>query len=920
MKKVIIILLTISLTSISKEYIPTSYTEKEVLNKYKNIQLKIGLLNTPPYNNNITKHNPNYIIKDLFYNYLGLKVVFINGSFDNLYNKFSHDKIDVISFISKENQRSKFLDMTQTIFTEKLYVISKKKNINSLKDLHNKNIYVEKNTIYSKFIKTILENNDLNTNIIEVVDVELYKNKYILTPIPVVYNPKSIIEVSNSPGISIGLNKNFKDLVPILDKALNNKYRSIIQKNIINFNEESALNNFYKSLSSEELKYLKKLNKINILYENEYNSLISYYSKKTNSYEGIVPNILKIFKKQLKININDLTTVRKHNIDDLKSKDIDVVVLSKAKKRLEKYIFSKKIYEENLYVIALKNNNFTNRSIGVVKNNIEELIALKYDTYKNLKVYSTFKELVNALNKKEVGNILVTTNNFNPKLYDIKFFEKIPINLALKKEDIILKNILDKGIKYLINKSDLINKSLEEKNKYEHELELKSRNKIKLIITLCILLVILSIIFFIRLLFNEKYKKKMLIDSLTGFSNDLSFNEFLNENKDIKKGYTFVIRINNLKELKENLEIEKYENLIKEFAKFIKLIFKDELIFKINSNRFLILYSDSYESKVKELSFYRVKCLLMSKFNIFISVGIHYKTKYITVKESLKYSELALSRINKIYRFSYKFADDFFVENINRELKILNLLKSDLSGLYPVFQPKLDLNKNTIIGVEALARFKNKDMGVIYPLEFIKIAEEKDLIHKIDYIIAEESIKILKFWIENRLVKTSFRLSFNISVKTFGRKDFIYMIESLIKKYNVSGNYLEIEITESILVKNIKELLYKLKSLKKLGIQISLDDFTAGHSTASLLPILPIDVVKFDMSLLRARKDNKAKAEIVYCNLTKLIKGLNLKIVSEGIEEDEEKTFLKSLKIDYIQGYLIGKPMTSEEILKGIGK
>ena len=111
------------------------------------------------------------------------------------------------------------------------------------------------------------------------------------------------------------------------------------------------------------------------------------------------------------------------------------------------------------------------------------------------------------------------------------------------------------------------------------------------------------------------------------------------------------------------------------------------------------------------------------------------------------------------------------------------------------------------------------------------------------------------------------------------------------------------------------KILKKLDSLINLGIQISLDDFTAGYSTASLLPILPINIVKFDRSLLDSIGQNSEKAEIVYLRLVSLMKDLDIKIVAEGIEEMWELDFLKKYDVDYGQGYLIGRPEKEPKLI-----
>lgn len=187
------------------------------------------------------------------------------------------------------------------------------------------------------------------------------------------------------------------------------------------------------------------------------------------------------------------------------------------------------------------------------------------------------------------------------------------------------------------------------------------------------------------------------------------------------------------------------------------------------------------------------------------------------------------------------------------------------------------------------------------------------MIHKIDYKIAELAVKETKKMLSQKRVKDDFRMSFNMSVETFRRDDIVEYIFSLLEKYSLDGKNLEIEITESMFLKDAKNVILKLQKLSEKGIYISVDDFTAGYSTVGLLTTLPIDVVKFDRSLMATICENSDKGRSVYIGLAKMIKSLKLKVVAEGIEGKEQYEFLKEIGINYGQGYYLGKP---ERILK----
>ena len=140
-----------------------------------------------------------------------------------------------------------------------------------------------------------------------------------------------------------------------------------------------------------------------------------------------------------------------------------------------------------------------------------------------------------------------------------------------------------------------------------------------------------------------------------------------------------------------------------------------------------------------------------------------------------------------------KIADDVFIQKMDREISIFSLLKEDISDIYAMFQPKFCVSTEKLIGGEALARYNSPKFGFIGPFEFIPIAEKYNFIHRIDYKVAKESIAFVKELIEHNTLPEDFRISFNISMKTFKRDDLITIISGLLNHFNVPGKYIEIE-------------------------------------------------------------------------------------------------------------------------------
>nr|WP_307775453.1 EAL domain-containing protein [uncultured Cetobacterium sp.] len=912
MKKIIIMFFSIFYMVFSQEYIPKNYKEKDILNSLKKTKLKIGLSNNKFYNNTFDNNESiNDIIKDLFSNYLQLNVEYEILPFHMLQSKIEQENIDGIGLLERTFEREELLDFTDVIFENHLYVISKDRKINSLQDLNNGYIYYRKGTVYNKFLESILNNNDLKAKLIGVENLRIYTNGLVLTSNPVIYNPKYEIEVSHTAGTAIGMIKKYEELIPILNSALSRKYKNIINEKIERINKKLSLENFNNSLTAQEKKYLESLKNINVTYDPKVNSLLYYFLPKAGVYKGVAPNILNTFGNLLDIKINRVP---------LDSDDIDIEIFSKTEEREKNYIFSNKIYDVKIYQVSLGNHEDLNTPIGVIDGSIEEFIAKKYNLKKNIIKYKSLNSLKKALNTNKVKSILVLENDFDLSKYNITFYETAPINFAFSKNNELLKNIINKSLFTIIDNNKILEKSIIERENHLLTEEIKDQNTKNLLVSISIFLFLSLLVIITKMILDNKHKKELLKDPLSGLPNRSVFNEFCsNESEDIS-GYSFITDIDNFKDLNDKYGHEFGDSIIKELSYFLKNTFETSYIFRISGDEFYGVFIESLENIISKLELYKLHCPLLKKYNISFSVGLHKKSLDTNINLSLKYADMALFNAKKIKGFSYKLADQKFIEEKERELKVLELLEGDLTELYAVYQPKISILSGNIIGGESLVRCKSPVLGDVYPNELIPIAETFDLIHRIDYKVAEETIKFVKDLVKSQKIADDFRISFNISVKTFLRDDLIETIEKLLKKYNVSGKYIEVEITESILVKDIKNILLKLGSLINLSIQISLDDFTAGHSTAGLLPILPISIIKFDKSLLDSLDENEEKAKIVYENLASLVKNLNLKIVSEGIETQEQLEFLRKINIDYGQGYLISRPLLKDDFLKFILK
>lgn len=904
----------ISSFSLGEKYTPSNEKERLILEKFKNKEIIFGL-HKHELHNIISKNNNmsvNDVFIDLLNNYLDLNITFKKESFSILLGDLKEGNIQGISLINDHIKRREKIHFSDTIYNDVIYIGSSNKNFHSIDNLQGQKIYVAPKVIFKTYLEKILFNNNIDAEVIESEDLTKYKDEFILTNIPLIYDFSSTLKVSNSSSTNIGTTKDLDELLPIINKVLATKYRTLINNQIEYAKKEIAFNNFYSALTIEEKIYLKNLKELDIYYEHEAYSELYYFSKVHQNFQGIIPNIFKKIEESLNIRV-------KKSIGSLESigSPGKVYTLSRTKDRNKQFIFSNNFYDIPAYMIILKDLNISdNISVGVVVNSLEEEIITNYSLYDSLTTYPTYTSLIEALNKGEVQKILTTdTRLINTKKYDLSFFENIPICLAFNQNDNLLRNILDKAIIKLISLDSIINNSIVEKSNEELLILSDANSKKKNLTFFSLGLLFLLSFSCIKMIIDKRYKSKLLKDPLSKLPNRIVFNEFCKNKVDYSKGYAIIIDFDNFKDINDTYGHEVGDKVISEFSSYLRENFDSKTLFRISGDEFYGIIDKNLNDIINTMKNYINFCPLMKNYKASFSIGIYKKIFDSCIKTDFKYADMAMFEAKKTKGFSYKVADKEFIEVKEKEEQILAILNGNLDEIYPVFQPKIDLNTNIVIGVEALARCQSKEFGIIYPLEFIGIAEAYNIVHKIDFKIAEESIKLIKEKVYTIDPCKDFRISFNISVNTFKRKDLIETIENLLTKYNVSGKYIEIEVTESVLVTDMKDIIDKLNKLIKLGIQISLDDFTAGHSTAGLLPLLPLSIVKFDKSLLDSINQSEERAKIVYLNLISLIKDLNIKIVAEGIETLEEFEFLRSAGVEYGQGYLIGKPTLYEDII-----
>jgi EAL domain-containing protein (putative c-di-GMP-specific phosphodiesterase class I) len=255
----------------------------------------------------------------------------------------------------------------------------------------------------------------------------------------------------------------------------------------------------------------------------------------------------------------------------------------------------------------------------------------------------------------------------------------------------------------------------------------------------------------------------------------------------------------------------------------------------------------------------------------------------------------------------------FFEASDDKAARDRRALQRDLEGaidrdeLFLVYQPFLDVRKNRITGFEALLRWQHPARGLIPPSEFIPIAEETGLIHPIGEWVVRRACETLSDWPDD------IRMAVNFSAAQFHNASILQTIVQALAQAKVSPSRLEIEITESMLISKYGSASSILNSLLQLGVTVALDDFGTGYSSLTYLRKLPFSRIKIDQSFIRDMLAQPDCAAIVK-SVIGLAQELRIGVVAEGVETADELEYLRQAKCDEVQGYLIGRPVSADEI------
>ncbi|MGL5568281.1 MAG: GGDEF domain-containing protein [Cetobacterium sp.] len=614
----------------------------------------LGIQNTPETKAKINGKTINDIFIDMFKNDLKLNLKTIDGNWRESYENLEDGKIGALGLVTKNNLKKENIVFSNPIFNENIYIASDNIKLKSPLDLTNQNIYAYKgDTFPIKKLQEFLKRNDISAKIVEVDNIDDYRDELYLDSEFIAVRSQNRLLISYLAPICIGVNKKYEYLIPEINRSLDKKYG----KEILNYMNNLPLyyqrDHFTKSLTSEEKEWLKNKSKLIIALDNE--TTLSQYSKGKNALIGILPaytnKISSIINKPIEFSTHK-NNDWKESFKNLKNNKIDFLVDSIEEKNLQGIYFSNAIDYIPLYLMT--HVGTTNSKVGIVSGKSSKKLAEEHFPQEDIMTYSTGKELFNAFRKYQVGYIITPYLSYDDACHkdhkDVKI-KDIPINFIVSKDNIILKNILNKAINVI---GDIDKETIKTTVQSEKEKDLaleKEMNKRKKLFLLSITLVVLILLLKIRT--EKKLATALKYDQLTTLQNRYLFNKVCSK-RNSSTGVVAVIDLDNFKKANDKYGHQVGDLILIEVGKILLSVFNKKDCFRISGDEFYVYYTGpNFVKKLNQLIVIGQTSSLLKKYDITFSLGYYEKKSSETLESAFDKGDKAMYKAKKISGFSF---------------------------------------------------------------------------------------------------------------------------------------------------------------------------------------------------------------------------------------------------------------------------
>lgn len=430
---------------------------------------------------------------------------------------------------------------------------------------------------------------------------------------------------------------------------------------------------------------------------------------------------------------------------------------------------------------------------------------------------------------------------------------------------------------------------------------------------------------------NSQLSKLAFRDPLTWLPNRALLMEHLQEalnqqqaNPDAQFA-VFYLDCDRFKPVNDSLGHQAGDELLIAMSERLNSVLRQEdFLARLGGDEFVILLSKledpRYATQVADriIKSFALPFRLREK-DIFVSfsIGIVLEcANYWDPEELLRDADTAMYQAKTLGKDQYQIFEPSMYQAVSYRLQLETDLRQSIQrkelALY--YQPIVELETGTIVGVEALIRWHHPAQGLIPPDRFIAIAEETGFILKLGHWALQEACTHLRHWQDQGVVSSSFSVSVNVSACQFAQPDFVKQLDEILAETQIAPQCLKLEITETVIMQDIPLVADNISNLQQRSIQLSIDDFGTGYSSLSYLHSFSVENLKIDRSFISRLHKKKNNFGLVTA-IVQIGKAMKMNLIAEGIETSEQLAHLKLLGCQFGQGYLFSKPLPSEEMV-----
>lgn len=425
----------------------------------------------------------------------------------------------------------------------------------------------------------------------------------------------------------------------------------------------------------------------------------------------------------------------------------------------------------------------------------------------------------------------------------------------------------------------------------------------------------------------EMQQKIALTDPLTGLSNTLGairFCSVIREKYDIEDYASCFINLKNLKYINQMIDNKAGDDAMHQYAMNLNRMLdpeREQLARFGGDNFFAVVLKTHLDEFIRNASEMPLEIGSAGRKQSIVLgawVGVYLAVGKEKPRDMLDYASFAYERAKKTKSTITYFTPEMMEESMYARKVSQNLPRAmKKHEILPYYQPKVSLHTGVLKGCEALARWI-KDGEVIAPSEFLSIAEDSDLIAELDLYMLDAVCKDIRKWLEAGIDPVP--VSINYSQRDFYRSKLIDKTLAILKKYNIDGKYIEIEITESSYFENYDALESFVNEMHRNGVRVSLDDFGTGYSSLTLLERLNLDTVKLDRSFFQNMDTQKESSKVVLHSIAGMLNKMQKYTVSEGVETKPQLDLVDEIGCDVVQGFYFDKPLPYAEYTERLKK